>query len=230
MDNLAYQDEYEADKPRHIRWMGSRKPYINRLKEPLYIPHYTYKDFKLWPEDLRCELIDGQVYMMAAPTSFHQGLQTEIVGTFYQFLLGKPCRVYGSPYEVRLFQTADPDKVNEDDDTIVEPDMAVVCDKSKRFKEGCHGAPDLVLEILSPSSKKMDIELKKQRYLDAGVREYWMLDPDTRSLEVCLLSGSGQNRSYTSQTYTEDKTVKVAIFNGALSINLDEIFKRAEEY
>jgi Uma2 family endonuclease len=237
MDNLAqaaYADTDNNTPPRRFHWLGplKRGPDAAMLGRTLYLPHYTYKDYKKWPEDFRCELIDGQVYMMSSPTSTHQGLLGEIYILFGTFLDDKPCRAYVAPYDVRLFAGTEQSReaAGEDDDTVLVPDMVVICDEKKRFKEGCHGAPDLVLEILSPSTRERDLKLKKERYLEAGVREYWILDPDAKTLLVCLLKEEGGQKRYEENSYTEADTVKVNIFNGSLAIKLRDVFQKAERY
>jgi Uma2 family endonuclease len=246
MDNLALNDDFEdldefdEAKALHRRVFclpnSSRRWELPHKRDsspdvPLVITHYTYHEYKHWPEDFRCEIIDGQIFMMAAPTALHQGLLVEIVAMFHNFLDDKPCRAYVAPYDVRLLAAIGDDyDGNEDDDTVVQPDMVVVCDEKKRFREGCHGAPDLVLEILSPSTRMKDLTLKKRRYREAGVREYWVLDPDNHSLRVYTLCVDDGKNQYRQIAYTEADTVQIGIFDGALSVNLAELFAKAARY
>jgi hypothetical protein len=149
MDNLAYT-ETDNEAPVHrVHWLGSVKYGLDAAKHggTLYLPHYTYRDYKKWPQDFRCELIDGQVYMMA-----------------------------------------------------------------------------------SPSTRERDLTLKKERYLEAGVREYWIIDPEKRNLTVCLLREIDGKQSYEEREYQRDEELDVAIFNGALRVNLAELFSKAERY
>lgn len=102
--------------------------------------HYTYADFLAWDEYPRYEIIDGEAYQLVAPSDYHQSILTELLAQIYQFLKGKPCKVFPAPYAVRLFPRSD-----SRDDTVVEPDIVVVCDKAKRDARGCNDAPDMAV-------------------------------------------------------------------------------------
>lgn len=131
---------------------------------------YTIKDIYSLPEGTRAELIDGVIYMMAPPSRIHQKLIaqfTQIIANYIDSHRGD-CEVYPAPFAVNL---------NADDKTYVEPDISIICDKSKLDDRGCNGAPDWIIEIVSPSSRKMDYLTKASRYRDADVREYWIVDP-----------------------------------------------------
>jgi Uma2 family endonuclease len=167
---------------------------------------------------------------MGAPTGMHQGLSMELSAIFHDFLDDKPCRVYAAPYDVRLFAPLEADKDKENDKTVVEPDLVVVCDEKKRHPEACHGAPDLVIEILSPGTRALDLKYKFDKYLEAGVREYWVIDPDKRTILVYTLSGEKKKRFFDPYMYKEEDTVPVGIFNGALKISMKELFAKAERY
>jgi len=189
------------------------------LKEDAY-QHWTYADYKDWelkPGE-RYEVIYGEAYAMSAPNAFHQAMLMELSKQFANFLTGKPCKVYAAPFDVRLFYEED-----ESDDTVVQPDLTVICDKEKRGKEGCRGAPDLAVEILSPSNTAIEMQRKFNVYRDAGVREYWVLDGEKKALTVYLFEGE----QFISRTYGEKDKVPVAVLNG-LSIELEPVF--AESY
>ena len=131
---------------------------------------YTSEDYWNLPDGKRAELIDGQLYNMAPPSRIHQKLVMKLSASIQQHIdsKGGSCEVYPAPFAVNL---------NADDKTYVEPDISVICDKNKLTDRGCSGAPDLVIEIVSPSSRKMDYSTKNALYSDAGVREYWIVDP-----------------------------------------------------
>ena len=131
---------------------------------------HTSEDYWNLPDGERAELIDGQLYNMAPPSRIHQELVSELTQTIGFHIKSKSgsCKVYPAPFAVNL---------NADDKTYVEPDISVICDKNKLTDRGCSGAPDLVIEIVSPSSRKMDYSTKNALYSDAGVREYWIVDP-----------------------------------------------------
>lgn len=139
--------------------------------------HYTIEDIYALPEGKRAELIDGQIYDMTPPSPLHQELVMELSATLRDYVKkkGGPCKVYPAPFAVFL---------NEDDTTYVEPDISVVCDKSKISHRGCEGAPDFVIEIVSPSSRKMDYSLKNTLYTNSDVREYWIVDPAIKRTTV----------------------------------------------
>ncbi|MEQ1622564.1 MAG: Uma2 family endonuclease [Methylococcales bacterium] len=148
--------------------------------------HHCYGDYLSWPENVRYELIDGDAYLMApAPDVAHQEVAGEIYRQVSNILLGKPCRALIAPVDVRL------PKFNEDDnriDTVVQPDFLVVCDDSKLDRRGVRGAPDWIVEVLSPSTASHDQIKKRQLYERHGVREYWLIHPVDRVLTVYILS------------------------------------------
>ena len=184
--------------------------------EPQEERRFTYADYKDWElkEGERYELIFGEAYAMSGPNTRHQVIFREIFGQFYDFLRGKPCQVFSAPYDVRLFYEED-----ESDDTVVQPDIMVICDKNKIGNEGCRGAPDLVIEILSPSNTAIEMERKRILYRQAGVREYWLVDPENNTLTVyCFKDGVIFNNTYESAD-----TVPVAILPD-LNIELKQVF------
>lgn len=146
---------------------------------------YTLADALAWDEQDRIELIDGYPVMMAPPSRAHQEAVTALVGQLYDYLKEKKCKVYAAPFAVRLFER-DGDHP-EDVDTMVEPDVSVVCDPSKLDDTGCKGAPDMVVEVLSPSTRRHDRLTKFNLYRRAGVLEYWIVDPADKSVQVFVL-------------------------------------------
>lgn len=152
-------------------------------------PSYTYADYCQWPEDERWELIDGEAYAMTAPSRLHQDLVFEIAGQIRNYLQGKPCKGYVAPFDVRLPRQ---DEADDKVDTVVQPDISVICDKTKLDKLGCRGAPDWVIEILSPSTALKDLNAKRNLYQRHGVEEYWIIHPEDRWIMVYLLDVQGQ--------------------------------------
>lgn len=146
---------------------------------------YTLADALSWDERDRIELIDGYPVMMAPPIRIHQWAVTALVSQLYNYLKGKKCQVYAAPFAVRLFEESG-DRP-EDVDTMVEPDISVICDPGKLDDIGCKGAPDLVIEVLSPSTTRHDRFTKFNLYQRAGVREYWIVDPAGKSVQVFAL-------------------------------------------
>jgi Uma2 family endonuclease len=154
--------------------------------------HYTYADYLTWPDDARYELIDGEAFLMApAPLIEHQEVAGEVFRQLANQLDGKPCRPYIAPVDVRL-----PRKEETDDaiDTVVQPDVLVVCDPSKIDRRGVRGAPDWLLEVLSPSTAAHDQIAKRRTYERAGVREYWLVHPGDRTLTIYVLDNGQYGR------------------------------------
>lgn len=155
---------------------------LPQTKEAAY---FTYGDYLTWPDDVRYELIDGVAYLMApAPTLDHQDVVGEIYYQLRQALEGKPCRAYVAPLDVRLPKGDEPDELVN---TVVQPDVLVICDRGKTDRRGVRGAPDLVVEVLSPGTAGYDQGTKRARYEEAGVPEYWLVHPVDRVVMVYRL-------------------------------------------
>ncbi|MDR0875860.1 MAG: Uma2 family endonuclease [Clostridiales Family XIII bacterium] len=176
--------------------------------------YYTYADYLEWDTEERYELIDGVPYMMSpAPTPTHQRISAAFTRLFGNYLRGKTCEVFAAPFDVRL-------NADEEDDTVVQPDILIICDKTKIDDRGCKGAPDLVIEIVSKSSGNYDRGLKLHKYINAGVRECWIVDPDDKIVQVYILQA---DRSANMLTYHAEDTVPVSILQD-LRIPLPEVF------
>ncbi|HHW63281.1 MAG TPA: Uma2 family endonuclease [Rhodocyclaceae bacterium] len=147
--------------------------------------HYTYADYLEWPDDARYELIDGEAFLMApAPLIEHQEVAGDVYYQLRNQLNGQPCRPYIAPVDVRLPRK---DEADAAIDTVVQPDVLVVCDPAKIDRRGVRGAPDWLLEVLSPSTAAHDQIAKRRTYERAGVREYWLVHPGDRTLTVYVL-------------------------------------------
>ncbi len=179
---------------------------------------YTYADYLTWPEDERWEIIDGIPYMQATPTPLHQDILGELLRQIANYLTDKPCKIYPAPFCVRLPQ----DEKNEQDvKNVVEPDISIICDKSKIDDKGCNGAPDMIIEIISSSSIKKDRIIKFNKYEKASVKEYWIVEPDQKIISVFILE---DNLTYgRPKLYSDEDKITVSIFPD-LTINLNEIF------
>ena len=154
------------------------------LRDP---EHHTYGDYLAWPEDVRYELIDGEAYMMApAPTVSHQEIAGEVYRQLGNALQGKPCRALIAPVDVRLPKA---DEADERIDTVVQPDVLVVCDEAKLDRRGVRGAPDWVVEVISPRSASHDQIIKRRLYERHGVKEYWLVHPMDRVLTIYRFAG-----------------------------------------
>lgn len=145
---------------------------------------YTYADYASWPEDQRYELIDGVAYAMTGHSRRHQEIVGELYRQIANALEGHPCRVYLAPFDVRLPKA---DEADAAVDTVVQPDLSVFCDRRKLDEQGARGAPDWVIEVLSPSTAGHDHILKRRVYERAGVREYWLVHPTDRIVTIYWL-------------------------------------------
>ena len=162
---------------------------------------YTIEDIYALPNGERAELIDGKIYYMAPPNTKHQRLVhffDREIGNYIQSKHGE-CEVFPAPFAVFL---------NENDTNYVEPDISVICDKNKISDKGCHGAPDWIIEIVSPSSKQMDYYKKLFKYRTAGVREYWVVDPEKELVTVYDVEKDSM------EEYSFDKDIPVGIYEG----------------
>ena len=177
---------------------------------------YTYADYKEWElaEGERYEVIYGEAYAMSAPNTYHQLILAELFKQIAVYLTGKPCKVIPAPFDVRLFYAED-----ESDDTVVQPDITIICDRKKIGPEGGRGAPDFIAEILSPSNTAIEMERKFHLYREAGVREYWVLDTENKSLYVYNF----KNNAIFPRTYKATDIAKVEIFDD-LEIALEPVF------
>ena len=165
--------------------------------------YYTYNDYKTWGNETRYELIDGVPYMMSSPSHIHQRVLRELFKQLAVFLTGKSCELFSAPSDVRL-------NPYEYDDIVVQPDLFVVCDKSKLDGQSCIGAPDLIIEILSPSTEGHDRFVKLGLYQKAGVREYWIVDPDEKG----ILAHTLKDDSYIVKPYHGDVKIPVSVLDG----------------
>lgn len=171
---------------------------------------YTVEDIYDLPEDVNAELIDGVIYDMATPTRIHQEISmflSRCISNYIQEKAGK-CKVYAAPFAVFL---------NEDDYNYFIPDLSVICNPDKLSDRGCEGAPDWVIEIVSPSSRSMDYFKKMLKYSMAGVREYWIVDPEKDSITVYDFKGESGG------SYTMSDVIPVSIYDGDLQIDFSAL-------
>lgn len=191
------------------------------VKEPDFeYGRYTYADYLTWEMDDMVELIKGKVYKWAAaaPNMSHQKVSIRLGSAFLIFLKGKSCQVFQAPFDVRLPVKS---KKNQDIDTVLQPDLCVICDESKLEEAGCLGAPDLVVELLSPGNNKKELKLKYEVYQESGVKEYWVIHPNEQTLLIySLVEGKYQS----SRLYVSGDTVESACIKG-FKLNLEDIFE-----
>ena len=196
-------------KDTYIDYIGeSVTPYVAKGQGT-----YTLDDFEKIPEEFHVELIDGVFYDMCAPTVTHQMIASFIHNKLFNHISRKKglCLTFTAPIGVQL---------DCDDKTVMIPDVIIVCDRSKVIRRFIYGAPDFVLEILSPSTRRRDLSLKLHKYLNAGVREYWIIDPDKKKVMVYDLEGDEF-----PTIYGFDATVPVKILNNECEIDLQEMYE-----
>jgi Uma2 family endonuclease len=153
---------------------------------PAFAEQYRYADYRAWPEGERWELIDGIAWAMTAPSRLHQRFVSRLNTQIDTYLVSKQseCQVYPAPFDVRLPRGNEAD---DDIDTSVEPDISVICTLSKLDPRGCRGAPDWIIEVLSPSTALRDQRIKRDLYQKHGVREYWLVHPTDRIVMIYVL-------------------------------------------
>lgn len=190
------------------------------VKEPdLSYGNYTYADYLTWEMEEMVELIKGKIFKKAAaaPKRIHQWLTGNLHTEMNLFLKGKKCQAYIAPFDVRL-----PVKSKKDDKihTVVQPDICVVCDEKKLDDRGCIGAPDLVVEVLSPGNKQVELQHKYEVYEESGVTEYWLVDPESQTLLIYSLANG---KYQASRLMTTGDIAKSAVLIG-FELNLEAFF------
>ena len=189
---------------------------INNFSDLDLTKTYSYSDYLLWKFDERIELIKGYILKMSpAPSLNHQRVSQNLSGCFYENFKRKPCSVFAAPFDVRLDL-----KSAKKDTTVVQPDLCIICDESKLDEKGCNGTPDLIVEIISRNNTKHDIKTKFNLYQEAGVQEYWLIEPNDKILIVYTL----ENNKYIGlPPQTEGENIKSLMFP-ELQIALDDVF------
>lgn len=206
--NIQKEKEY----PEHSRR-------ISQLNELDLSGTYSYADYLRWAFEERVELIRGKIFKMSpAPSRIHQAISREIGGRLFNYLENKNCEVYSAPFDVRL-----PRKSKNDRDivTVLQPDIIVICDHSKLDDRGCIGAPDIVVEILSPGNNKKELHYKFEIYEESGVKEYWIVWPESKSFLRYILDENGKYLPSRVMTLGEEVTTPVL---PGFTLSLDEVF------
>jgi Uma2 family endonuclease len=191
----------------------------SKVEEPDSSLTYTYADYLQWKFEERLELFRGKIFKLSAPNTRHQDVSGNLFVPISLFLKKKSCKVFAAPFDVRL-----PVKNKKKDDevtTVVQPDICVICDETKLDSRGCCGAPDIIVEILSPGNSKKEIRLKHELYEEAGVKEYWIVNPVEENIVVFILNEEGKFSGL--KMYASGDTIQSIAVPG-LNINLTEIF------
>jgi Uma2 family endonuclease len=180
---------------------------------------YTYADYLKWTFDERLEIIKGKIFPMSAPARVHQRISWKITEAIVKFLEGKKCEAYTAPFDVRLTPLKR-DKSNKVH-TVVQPDLCVICDLDKLDDKGCVGAPDLIIEILSPGNTRKEMREKYDVYEENGVKEYWLVEPQDKCVFVYILNEAGKYIGL--QPVTDEDILTSTVFPD-LQIDLSKVF------
>jgi Uma2 family endonuclease len=182
---------------------------------------YSYADYLTWKFEQAVELIKGRILPMAAPSRKHQRISWQLTVKVDSAFKNKQCRAFAAPFDVRLFDKTKSVKANKDVYTVVQPDMCIICELSKLDDNGCQGAPDMVIEILSPGNSKKEMRIKKSLYEENQIQEYWIVDPERETIYQFVLN---EHNLYDAPTYyVSGEIAQCAIFNELL-VPLDEVF------
>ena len=184
---------------------------------------YTYADYLTWQFEQAVELIKGKILPMAAPSRRHQAISRELNGVFYNYFKKHPCEFFAAPFDVRLFDKVKTIKANKDVYTVIQPDICIICDNAKLDEKGCKGAPDLIVEILSPGNSKKEMRTKKRLYEENLVKEYWIIDFDHEQTFQFILDEQ-QSVYQPPVICVSDEVLECALFSD-LKIDLEELFK-----
>jgi len=199
-----------------------------KVEEPaLTFPakRYSYADYLTWTDEVMREIIDGVVYLFSAPVRKHAKAVSNFLRESFMFLEKRKskCEIYTAPFDVRFpknGETAD-DKIFN----VVQPDICVICDPSKLDDGGCLGAPDLIVEVISPSTSKRDLDFKFSLYEESGVKEYWVVYPNDKAVNVFILQPNGKyDKGKTYEVIYNNTQVPVKTLKG-LVIDLNELFE-----
>ena len=182
---------------------------------------YTYADYLTWKFEQTVELIKGKIMPMAAPSRRHQAMSRDLSGVFYTHFKSHSCRFYAAPFDVRLYDRIKSNKANKEVFSVIQPDLCIVCDLEKLDEKGCLGAPDLIIEILSPGNSSKEMKTKKLLYEESGVKEYLIFDPEHENVFQFHLNEKG---FYDIQKIYVDDEILTSIIFPDLSIDLTEIF------
>jgi len=195
---------------------------ITSLSQLDLTARYTYADYLLWQFSERVELIKGYIMQMSAPNRRHQHISGNLQFLMASYFRKIKCDLYNAPFDVRFYDAQKSLKADRDIYTVVQPDLCVICDASKLDERGCLGAPDWIIEILSPGNSKKEVQKKYDLYEEHGVREYWVVYPNEQSVFQFVLNGQG--KYYLHKIFAEDDIMPSYLFPDLL-IDLKDVFE-----
>lgn len=212
---------FEIDEKSLILYQFFFMKEITSLSQLDLNARYFYADYLTWHFDQSVEIIKGLIFPMAAPSSKHQKISSFLNAKIFNYLENSPCDVYAAQLDVRLLDKDKLLKQNKDIYTVVQPDLCIICDLNKLDDAGCLGAPDLVIENLSPGNSKKEMKIKKKLYEENSVKEYLIIDPYYETAHQFILN---TNEIFDSpKIYASDDILRCALFEG-LEINLEKMF------
>jgi len=196
---------------------------ITRLSQLDLNQTYSYADYLTWQFDEAIELIKGKIMLMSpAPNVKHQDISSNLTALLHNFFRHQKCRVYAAPFDVRLYDRKKSILASQDIHTVVQPDLCVICNPEILDLQGCNGAPDWIIEILSKGNSKRDMQIKYELYQESGVMEYWIVYPEQQAIHQFVLDE--HERYQLKHMYTEDDIATLQLFP-ELAIELTEVFE-----
>lgn len=198
-------------------------PKITQLSQLDLTKTYSYADYVTWQFQETVELIKGKILLMSlAPNVKHQRLSANLSGLLYNFLKHKPCQFFAAPFDVRLYDRKKSLLASQDIHTVVQPDLCVICHPEILDQQGCNGAPDWIIEIVSKGNAKRDMQIKYELYLESGVQEYWLIYPNDQVIHQFVLDEQGQYQL--KHMYTDDDVATSHLFPD-FSVALMDVFE-----
>ena len=182
---------------------------------------YSYADYLTWKFEQALEVIKGKIFPMSGPSRIHQKISWQLTVNFDNHFKQHRCEAYAAPFDVRLYDKKKSQKADKDIFTVVQPDLCVICDLTKLDDRGCLGAPDLIVEILSPGNSTREMKIKKEQYAESGVKEYWIVDYNHETLTQFSIEEDGNFGR--PLIFTSEEAVPSVIFPDFM-LNLIELF------
>lgn len=184
---------------------------------------YSYADYLTWQLDEALELIKGKIMLMSpTPNVRHQSISTHLTGLLYSYFRNQKCRLFAAPFDVRLYDRKKSILANKEIHTVVQPDLCVICDPQKLDEQGCNGAPDWIIEILSKGNSKREMSIKYELYRESGVTEYWLVYPEQLAIHQFVLNEATDKYELIGM-YSGDGKVSPVLFP-ELAIDLEDVF------